>query len=139
MIPAARVEKSSAEKEWSNLSCNSLRAGAMTKKVPAKRRRKHERIESEFHENRLSLSDIEKADSVALEAYQILQEVIVALRKRRKEDGLSLDDVAEASGIDKGYLSRLENGKVINPTFGTLYRYASAIRPIRSLKDLAPA
>ncbi len=111
----------------------------MTKRASAKRRSKQERIENEFHENRLSLSDIEKADSVALEAYQILQEVIVALRKRRKEDGLSLDDVAEASGIDKGYLSRLENGKVINPTFGTLYRYASAIRPIRSMQDLVPA
>ena len=110
----------------------------MTKKVPAKRRRKHERIENEFHENRLSLSDIEKADSVSLEAYQILQEVIVALRKRRKDEGLSLDNVAEASGIDKAYLSRLENGKVINPTFETLYRYASAIRPIRSMKDLVP-
>lgn len=111
----------------------------MTKKVPAKRRRKHESIEKEFHENRLSLPDIEKADSVSLEAYQILQEMLVALRKRRKAAGLSLGDVAESSGIDKGYLSRLENGKVINPTFGTLYRYASAIRPIRSVKDLAPA
>ena len=111
----------------------------MTKRVSAKRRSKQEKIEIEFHENRLSLAEIEKADSVSLEAYQILQDVLVALRKRRKDEGLSLDNVAEASGIDKGYLSRLENGKVINPTFGTLYRYASAIRPIRSMQDLVPA
>ncbi len=111
----------------------------MKKKVAESQRRKHEKIEEEFHRNRLTLAEIKKAESLPLEAYQILQEVLVALRKRRVKDGLSLEDVAESSGIDKAYLSRLENGKVFNPTFETLYRYASAIRPIKSLKDLVPA
>ena len=110
----------------------------MTKKVTASRRRKHEKIEDEFLRSRLSLADIENADSVTLEAYQILQESLVMLRKRRVEAGLTLDDVAGTSGIDKAYLSRLENGKVLNPTFETLYRYAAAIGPVTSLKDLAP-
>jgi DNA-binding Xre family transcriptional regulator len=111
----------------------------MSKKVSPKQRRKHEKIEDEFHQSGLSLEEIQKAKSVSLEAYQILQEVLAMLRKRRMEESLSLDDVASASGIDKAYLSRLENGKVINPTFETLYRYAAAIRPIRSMKDLVPA
>ena len=110
----------------------------MTKKVSFSQRRKHEKIEDEFLRSRLSLADLENADSVTLEAYQILQETLVMLRKRRVEAGLTLDDVAETSGIDKAYLSRLENGKVLNPTFETLYRYAAAIGPVTSMKDLAP-
>lgn len=110
-----------------------------TRRISAKLRQKHERIEEEFQANRLSLKTIEKAQSVPLGAYQILQEALVQLRKKRMADGLSLDEIAKVSGIDKGYLSRLENGKVINPTFETLYRYAAAIRPVHSLKDLVPA
>ena len=112
----------------------------MTKrKTSSNRRRKHEQLETEFLRSRLSLAEIESADSVTLEAYQILQETLVMLRKKRTEAGLTLEDVATTSGIDKGYLSRLENGKVLNPTFETLYRYAAAIGPVTSMKDLAPA
>lgn len=110
----------------------------MKKKASTNQRRKYARMERELHLKKLSLGSILRADSVPLEAYQILQEVLVALRRKRAEAGFSLDDVAAASGIDKAYLSRLENGKVINPTFETLYRYAAAIRPIRSLRDLVP-
>ena len=110
----------------------------MTRNVSSSQRRKHEKIEREFLRSRLSLADIEKADSITLEAYQILQETLVMLRKRRLDAGLTLDHVAKTSGIDKAYLSRLENGKVLNPTFETLYRYASAIGPVTSMKDLAP-
>ena len=60
------------------------------------------------------------------------------LWKKRIEDGLTLDDIARESGIDKAYLSRLEKGKVLNPTCETLYRYAAAIGPLTSMKDLAP-
>jgi predicted transcriptional regulator len=110
----------------------------MTKRITNERRRKHEKIEKEFHAARLRLSDVEKRPSVPLEAYQILQEAVVFLRKKRVEGKISLDDVAGASGLDKAYLSRLENGKVINPTIDSLIRYASAIRPVRSFGDLVP-
>ena len=111
----------------------------MSKKPSSSQRRKHEKIEDEFLRSRLSLAVIEKAGSIKLEAYQILQETLVMLRNRRMEAGLTLEAVAKTSGTDKAYLSRLENGKVRNPTFGTLYRYAAAIGPIRSMKDLAGA
>jgi hypothetical protein len=111
----------------------------MTTKPSAEQRRKHEKIDEEIHKHRVSLAQVRSAASVSLEAYQILQELLVGLRRRRAEKGLSLDAVAKASGIDKAYLSRLENGKVINPTFETLCRYASAIRPLRSMRDLVTA
>jgi transcriptional regulator with XRE-family HTH domain len=40
---------------------------------------------------------------------------------------LSLTEVSERSGLDGGMLSRLENGKIPNPTVATLWRYAKAI------------
>jgi Helix-turn-helix len=52
---------------------------------------------------------------------------IAELKLRREEQGLSLVDVSERSGLDCGMLSRLENGKILNPTMATLWRYADAI------------
>ncbi len=40
---------------------------------------------------------------------------------------MSLTDVSERSGLDRALLSRLENGKILNPTMATLWRYADAI------------
>ncbi len=52
---------------------------------------------------------------------------IAELKRRREQRGLSLADVSEQSGLDRGMLSRLENGKILNPTIATLWRYADAI------------
>ena len=110
----------------------------MTRKISPSQRRKHEKIAQEFLASRMSVADIEKADSATLHAYQILQETLVVWKRKRAEAGLTLDDVAHSSGIDKAYLSRLENGKVLNPTFETLYRYVSSIGPVESMRDLSP-
>jgi hypothetical protein len=61
-----------------------------------------------------------------------------SLRGARESAGLSLDEVAARSGIDKAQLSRLENGKVPDPRPSTLARYARAIgrRLAWSLEDL---
>ncbi len=56
-----------------------------------------------------------------------LLSAIAELKRRRDEQGLSLADVSERSGLDRALLSRLENGKVLNPTMATLWRYADAI------------
>jgi len=52
---------------------------------------------------------------------------IMSLRRERERLGLSLSDVAERAGIDKGALSRLENGQQLNPTVNTLTRYVRAL------------
>src|SRR5207237_7695454 len=45
----------------------------------------------------------------------------------RESQGLTLVDVAERMGIDAPALSRLETGKALNPTLGTLHKWAEAL------------
>jgi DNA-binding Xre family transcriptional regulator len=52
---------------------------------------------------------------------------IATLKREREQRGLTLAEVSERSGLDTGMLSRLENGKVLNPTLTTLWRYAEAL------------
>jgi len=52
---------------------------------------------------------------------------VAELKHQRDERGFSLTDVSERSGLDRALLSRLENGKILNPTMATLWRYADAI------------
>jgi DNA-binding XRE family transcriptional regulator len=56
-----------------------------------------------------------------------LREIFRKLRAIREGRGVSLSQAAEASGINKAALSRLENGVNANPTLQTLLRYAGAI------------
>jgi len=52
---------------------------------------------------------------------------VTKLKRERRRQGLTLADVSDRSGLDIGLLSRLENGKVVNPTLMTLWRYANAL------------
>ncbi len=56
-----------------------------------------------------------------------LIEALAGLRLERERQGLSLSDVAERTGIDRATISRLETGKLPNPTIGTLRTYARAL------------
>jgi transcriptional regulator with XRE-family HTH domain len=49
-----------------------------------------------------------------------LAKALSALRVERERLGLSLSDISERTGIDRATLSKLETGKVTNPTVGTL-------------------
>lgn len=59
------------------------------------------------------------------------------LRRTREEQGLSLSDLSERTGMDRAMISRLETGKVTNPTLTTLQRYAHALgkRVVLALED----
>lgn len=50
-----------------------------------------------------------------------------AIRARRQQLGLSLNDVALASGLHKSLLSRIETGAVAMPNTSTLARLATAL------------
>lgn len=52
---------------------------------------------------------------------------LAQIKQERERRGLSLTEVARRSGLDKGMVSRLENGKVLNPTMATLWKYAEAV------------
>jgi DNA-binding XRE family transcriptional regulator len=52
---------------------------------------------------------------------------LAGLRRERERQGLSLTDMAERTGIDRATISKLETGKLANPTIGTLRTYAKAL------------
>ena len=56
-----------------------------------------------------------------------LLEALSGLRRERQRLGLSLTDLAARTGIDRATISKLETGKIVNPTVGTLRAYASAL------------
>jgi hypothetical protein len=64
---------------------------------------------------------------------------VAKLKRERQRQGLTLTDVSDRSGLDIGLLSRLENGKVINPTLTTLWRYANALGRTVTLDVSEPA
>lgn len=70
-----------------------------------------------------------------------LCEVMADLRAERERRGLSLADIADRTGLDRAMVSRLENGKIANPTLATLVRYAGALgkRVTLTLRDAAVA
>jgi transcriptional regulator with XRE-family HTH domain len=59
------------------------------------------------------------------------------LKALREQQGLSISDMAQRTGMDRAMISRLENGQVDNPTISTMTRYAKALgkRVVVSLKD----
>lgn len=69
-----------------------------------------------------------------------LASLLAELREERQRQNLSLDDVADRSGMDKTVISRLENNRVANPTFSTVARYAAALRKRVAMRaeDLEP-
>src|SRR6266545_3381127 len=52
---------------------------------------------------------------------------IAGIRRERELQGLSVEQLADRSGIDVGVLSRLESGQSFNPTASTLFRLARAL------------
>jgi DNA-binding XRE family transcriptional regulator len=56
-----------------------------------------------------------------------LIEALAALRRERVRQRLSLTDMAERTGIDRATISKLETGKIPNPTIGTIRTYARAL------------
>ena len=56
-----------------------------------------------------------------------LIDFMASLKVERNRQGLSLEDVARKTGIDHGSISKIENGRVRNPTWSTLRLFARAL------------
>jgi DNA-binding XRE family transcriptional regulator len=67
------------------------------------------------------------AEPLPLEAYLAFRQAVLAIKAERERLGLTLQDVAEASGIHKRSLSGLETGESVKPTVDILLRYAAAV------------
>lgn len=52
---------------------------------------------------------------------------LAGLRRERERQGLSLSNMAERTGIDRATISKLETGKLANPTLSALRNYARAL------------
>jgi ribosome-binding protein aMBF1 (putative translation factor) len=101
-----------------------IRARHRTPEARAEEARARETLEREYRETgTLKVA----GDGTTMGDLVSFRRFILSLRHERERLGLSLADVAERAGIDKGALSRLENGQQLNPTVNTLSRYAHAL------------
>ena len=98
-------------------------------------------IRERFQRERPTLQDlVDRGDITAvftMGEYWELRKTFAALRALREQQGLSISDMAERTGMDRAMISRLENGQVDNPTVATMNRYTKALgkRVVGSLVD----
>ena len=78
-------------------------------------------------EDLIRTGECDPDDVMTMGMYFEIQSALQALKRHRKQRGISIDEVAERSGLNRSVVSRLENGKQDNPTVATLMRYAAAI------------
>ncbi len=61
------------------------------------------------------------------QSFAAILSLVGRFKAARESQGLTLAEAAERMGIDAPALSRLETGKVLNPTFSTLHKWAEAL------------
>ena len=92
---------------------------------------RYKAIRERFQKEKPSLEELvssgEYNEPLPMGEHLSIRQAVFALKKAREAAGLSLADVAERTGIDKGALSRIETGQHPNPTVSTLCRYAHAL------------
>src|SRR2546427_6350552 len=88
-------------------------------------------IRARFQQERPTLQDlVDRGDITTvftMGEYWELRKTFAALKALREQQGLSISDMAERTGMDRAMISRLENGQVDNPTVATVTRYAKAL------------
>ena len=99
-------------------------AKTQTPEARAKSAQDRNILDREYRETGRIATIGEKVNS---EDAAVFSKFIKTLRDERLARGLSLEELALRSKIDKAALSRLEAGKQSNPTIATLLRYARAL------------
>src|SRR5881227_2305419 len=61
------------------------------------------------------------------QSFTAILSLVARFKAVRESQGLTLVEVAERMGIDAPALSRLETGKMLNPTLATLHKWAEAL------------
>jgi ribosome-binding protein aMBF1 (putative translation factor) len=98
-------------------------------------------LREQLQKDRPSLQDLVEQGNVGqlftMGEYWELRKTFAALKALREQQGLSITDLADRTGMDRAMISRLENGQVDNPTISTVSRYAKALgkRVVVSLVD----
>jgi DNA-binding XRE family transcriptional regulator len=65
--------------------------------------------------------------AISRDSFAAILTLVARFKAARESQGLTLAEVAERMGIDAPALSRLETGKMLNPTLATLFRWAEAL------------
>jgi DNA-binding XRE family transcriptional regulator len=67
------------------------------------------------------------AGAINRQSFTAILSLVARFKAVRESQGLTLAEVADRMGIDPPALSRLETGKVLNPTLATLHKWAEAL------------
>jgi DNA-binding XRE family transcriptional regulator len=67
------------------------------------------------------------AGAISQQSFAATLRLVARFKAVRESQGLTLAEVAGRMGIDAPALSRLETGKVLNPTLATLHKWAEAL------------
>jgi DNA-binding XRE family transcriptional regulator len=67
------------------------------------------------------------AGAISQQSFAAILGLVARFKAVRESQGLTLAEVAGRMGIDSPALSRLETGKMLNPTLGTLHKWAEAL------------
>jgi len=67
------------------------------------------------------------ASAINQRSFTAILSLVARFKAERESLRLTLADVAERMGIDAPALSRLETGKMLNPTLATLHKWAEAL------------
>jgi DNA-binding XRE family transcriptional regulator len=98
-------------------------------------------VREKFQKEKPSLQELidsgDLAEVSTMGDYWEIQRTFAAFKSLREEQGLSITDMCERTGMDRAAVSRLENGQIANPTINTMNRYARALgkRVMVSLTD----
>jgi ribosome-binding protein aMBF1 (putative translation factor) len=88
-------------------------------------------LRERFQRDKPTLEDLVASGDVTqvftMGEYWDLRKTFAALKALREQQGLSITDLADRSGMDRAMISRLENGPIDNPTIATMTRYAKAL------------
>jgi len=67
------------------------------------------------------------ANAINRQSFMAILGLVARFKAAREHQGLTLAEVADRMGIDAPALSRLETGKMLNPTLATLHKWAEAL------------
>ena len=99
-------------------------------KPPTKPKRTAEqRAEEEAIRRQHAVNPIRQRPTSAInrQSFMAILGLVARFKAAREHQGLTLAEVADRMGIDAPALSRLETGKMLNPTLATLHKWAEAL------------
>jgi DNA-binding XRE family transcriptional regulator len=88
-----------------------------------------ERAEEESVRRQLAKNPLRRPPAGGLnqQSFAAILKLVAKFKSLRESQELTLAQVANRMGIDAAALSRLEGGKVLNPTLATLQKWAEAL------------